>query len=65
MKLEYTDKFEYKYEPLRSSIESSINALNLLGEQGWELIELIKPKSGIVGELYKAILKRKIYTKNI
>lgn len=58
MTLEYYDKFEYKYEPLFSSLESSIAALNLRGNDGWELFELIKPNG--YGEQYKAILKRKI-----
>lgn len=58
MKFQAIDKFEYKYETLYSSIESSINALNFLGEKGWELFELKYPKSA--GEPYKALLKRKI-----
>ena len=58
MTLEYYDKFEYKYEPLFLSLESSIAALNLRGNYGWELVELIKPNG--YGEQYKAILKRKI-----
>ena len=58
MKLQAIDKFEYRYEPLYSSIESSINILNILGKDGWELFSLKTPKS--TGEQYKALLKRRI-----
>lgn len=58
MTFECYDKFEYKYESLYSSLESSIAALNLLGNDGWELFELIAPDG--YGGQYKAILKRKI-----
>lgn len=58
MKVKGVDKFEYKYEELYSSIKSTENILNILGREGWEVIELIKPKSNI--EPYKAWLKRRI-----
>ena len=58
MKYQAIDKFEYKYVALYSSIEPSVIALNSLGKEGWELIEIKSPKS--VGEQYKALLKRKI-----
>ena len=58
MKVQYIDKFEYQYTPLYSNIEKSIEFLNRFGDNGWELIDLIKPES--TGEQYKAILKRKI-----
>ena len=58
MKVQTIDKFEYKYEILYSSLESSINKLNLLGKDGWELFNLKTPKS--TGEPYKALLKRRI-----
>ena len=58
MEYQSFERYEYKYAPLYSSIDTSVNMLNQLGEEGWELIELEKPKS--VGEQYKAILKRKL-----
>ena len=58
MKVKGIDRFEYKYTELRNSIKHTENTLNILGQQGWEIIELIKPKSNI--EPYKAWLKRKI-----
>lgn len=52
------DKFEYKYVNLSLSINSSIKNLNSLGQEGWEVIELVKPKSS--GDIYNAWLKRRI-----
>ncbi len=52
------DKFEYKFENFWSSIDKTIQRLNILGQEGWEIIELIKPKT--IGEQYKGFLKRKI-----
>ena len=58
MKVKGVDKFEYKYEELYSSIKNTENMLNILGREGWEVIELIKPKSNT--EPYKAWFKRRI-----
>lgn len=58
MKVKGIDKFEYKYTELFNSIKSTENILNILGQKGWEVIELIMPKSNI--EPYKAWFKRKI-----
>lgn len=58
MVYEYYDKFEYKISKLYSSLEKSIEVLNTLGTEGWELHKLIFPTS--VGEQYSAILIRKI-----
>lgn len=58
MKVKGIDKFEYKYLELFNSIKSTENTLNVFGQNGWEVIELIMPKSNV--EPYKAWLKRKI-----
>ena len=58
MKITCVDKFEYKYTPLASSWQRSIEILNEFGKDGWEVIELIKGSGA--GSQNKAILKRKI-----
>jgi len=58
MKVKGIDKFEYKYTELFNSIKGTENTLNIFGQSGWEVIELIRPKSNI--EPYKAWLKRKV-----
>ena len=58
MVIKGTDKFEYKYQEFYNSIKSTENWLNILGSEGWELIELIKPKTN--GDIHKGWLKRKI-----
>lgn len=58
MKYQGIDKFEYQYINLYTTIGASITHLNLLGKEGWELFELIYPKSS--GDCYKALLIRKI-----
>ena len=52
------DKFEYNYIKLKSNISNSIEILNNLGQEGWELINLELPKE--TGDIYKGLLKRKI-----
>jgi len=52
------DKFEYNYIKLKSNISNSIEILNSLGQEGWELINLELPKE--TGDIYKGLLKRKI-----
>ena len=61
MVYEYYDKFEYSYVSLYSRIEPSIERLNELGKEGWELVKLFEPQTV---EQYKAILKRKIMSIN-
>jgi len=51
-------KYEYKYVKLRSNIDITIELLNDFGNDGWEVIELEKPKS--TGDVYKAFMKRKL-----
>lgn len=51
-------RFEYKYVTLYSLMSASIGALNSMGNEGWELIELYTPKSA--NEQYKALLKREL-----
>ena len=58
MKVKGVDKFEYKYTELFNSIKSTENALNILGQNGWEVFDFQKPKS--TGDTYKAWLKRKV-----
>ena len=58
MIIKETDKFEYKYQEFYNSIKSTENWLNILGSEGWELIELIKPKAN--GDVHKGWFKRKI-----
>lgn len=58
MKYQAYDKYEYNYVELYNSIQTTLRSLNLLGQEGWELIELIKPKSS--GDIHKAWMKRKI-----
>lgn len=52
------DKFEYLFQNLSSSINSTITLLNKLGANGWEVFDFQKPKS--TGDTYKAWLKRKV-----
>lgn len=52
------DKFEYCYIVLKSSIQYTLKDLNKLGQEGWEIVQLEKPKS--TGDTYKALFKRKI-----
>lgn len=60
MKYQAIDKFEYKYIKLRTSLPGSVDILNEEGKNGWELIELIKPSAPMGGDVYKALLKRRI-----
>lgn len=60
MKYVAIDKFEYKYVKLRTSLPGSIDYLNEEGKNGWEVIELFKPNAPIAGDVYKALLKRRI-----
>lgn len=60
MQLESYDKFEYKYIKLSTSIQKSVDTLNAEGAEGWEVIKLTNPASGITGDIYRALLKRKI-----
>ena len=59
MKYQGIDKFEYKYVKLGISPQKSVELLNVEGAKGWELIKLIDV-SPIAGDVYRAILKRKI-----
>jgi len=58
MVIKGTDKFEYKYQEFYNSVYATEKHLNILGAEGWELIELIKPK--VNGDVHKGWLKRKI-----
>lgn len=64
MILESYDKFEYKYVKLSTSLMRSIDLLNEEGNEGWEVIEIMHP-AAIGGDVYRAIMKRKITCDNI
>ena len=52
------DKFEYTYVKLGMSPQRSIDILNEMGKEGWELIKLFDPTMG--GDIYRGLMKRKI-----
>ena len=58
MIVETHDKFEYQYVKLSTSLEYSINKLNAEGINGWEVIKLFEPT--IVGDIFRALMKRKL-----
>ena len=60
MQLELYDKFEYKYIKLSTSIQKSVDTLNIEGTEGWELIKLFEPQAPLGGDIFRALLKRKI-----
>ena len=60
MQLESYDKFEYKYIKLSTSIQKSVDTLNVEGAEGWELIKLFEPQTALCGDVFRALLKRKI-----
>lgn len=60
MQLESYDKFEYKYIKLSTSIQKSVDTLNIEGTEGWELIKLFEPQVPLGGDIFRALLKRKI-----
>lgn len=60
MMLESYDKFEYKYVKLSISPQRSVDILNSEGSEGWELIKLFEPQASLGGDIFRALLKRKI-----
>ena len=60
MILEAYDKFEYKYVKLATSIKSSVDDLNIYGNEGWEIVKFFDPQSAFIGDTFSALLKRKL-----
>ncbi len=60
MILEAYDKFEYKYVKLATSIQRSVDILNSEGAEGWEIIKFFEPRNALVGDIFSALLKRKL-----
>ena len=60
MQLESYDKFEYKYIKLSTSIQKSVDILNVEGAEGWEIVKLFDPQTALCGDVFRALLKRKI-----
>jgi len=58
MKYQAIDRFEYSYQILSRSIVESVEKLNKLGEDGWEVIQFRNPTSQ--SGIHSALLKRKI-----
>ena len=58
MKYQAIDRFEYSYQILSRSIVESVEKLNKLGEDGWEVIQFRNPASQ--SGTHSALLKRKI-----
>lgn len=62
MKVEAHDKFEYTYETFSGfSMSKVLEKLNILGEEGWELIAIIKDDLS----RNRYIFKRKVTSINV
>ena len=62
MELQYFDKFEYTYKQYAGySIGKIVEELNKTGQEGWELINIIKDEIG----RSRYIFKRRIICKQV
>ena len=62
MELQYFDKFEYTYKQYTGySIGKIVEELNKMGQEGWELINIIKDEIG----RSRYIMKRRIMCKQV
>ena len=62
MELQYFDKFEYTYKQYAGySIGKILEELNKMGQEGWELINIIKDEIG----RSRYIFKRRIICKQV
>ena len=62
MELQYFDKFEYTYKQYAGySISKIVEELNKMGQEGWELINIVKDEIG----RSRYILKRRIICKQV
>ena len=62
MELQYFDKFEYTYKQYAGySIGKIVEELNKMGQEGWELINIVKDEIG----RSRYILKRRIICKQV
>ena len=58
MKYQAIDRFEYSYQVLSRSLAESVEKLNKLGKDGWEVIQFRNPTSQ--SGTHSVLLKRRI-----